>query len=155
MNLTLPVMNPELYEGVARWLCAIPHSRTLGLQSVQGERGRATMMIPWSESLVGNRNTGVLHGGVITSLIDNTSALAIYSLLAQHESFATLDLRIDYLKPATPELPVYCQAECYKLGTRIAFTRATAYQENSDQPVAYSVGTFMRTSVNQTTEEGR
>ncbi len=144
MSLPLPVHNAALFDPVAEWFTRIPHSRVLGIRFVQGERGRATLMLPYRAELVGNRKTGVLHGGVITSLIDNTSGLAIYSLLEQAEAIATLDLRIDYLRPATPGLPVYCMAECYRLSRQIAFTRATAYQDDNSQPVAYSVGTFMR-----------
>ncbi|MDQ8038602.1 MAG: PaaI family thioesterase [Pedobacter sp.] len=144
MTLTLPVINRELFDPVATWFTRIPHSQVLGIQVVHGERGRATLMLPYKPELVGNRKTGVLHGGVITSLIDNASGLSIYSLLEQAEAIATLDLRIDYLRPATPGLPVYCMAECYRLSRQIAFTRATAYQDDNSQPVAYSVGTFMR-----------
>lgn len=144
MTLTLPVINRDLFDPVATWFTRIPHSQVLGIQFVHGERGRATLMLPYKPELVGNRKTGVLHGGVITTLIDNASGLSIYSLLEQAEAIATLDLRIDYLRPATPGLPVYCMAECYRLGRQIAFTRATAYQEDNSQPVAYSVATFMR-----------
>jgi len=144
MTLTLPVINCDLFDPVATWFTRIPHSQVLGIRFVHGERGRATLMLPYKPELVGNRKTGVLHGGVITSLIDNASGLSIYSLLNQAEAIATLDLRIDYLRPATPGLPVYCMAECYRLSQQIAFTRATAYQEDNSQPVAYSVGTFMR-----------
>lgn len=144
MSLPLPVANAQLFDDIARWLCAIPHSKTLGLEFVQGERGRATMRLPYQEKLVGNRKSGVLHGGVITSLVDNTSALSIFSMIEDMQGFPTLDLRIDYLRPATPGLPVYCTAECYRLTREIAFTRATAYQDDNEQPVAYSVGTFMR-----------
>lgn len=144
MSLPLPVRNAALFDEIATWLCQIPHAKTLGFQFVQGERGRATMMLPYDERLVGNRKTGVLHGGVITSLVDTTSALSIFSMLEAPCGFPTLDLRIDYLRPATPGLPVYCSAECYRLTREIAFTRATAYQDDQAQPVAYSVGTFMR-----------
>lgn len=144
--LPLPVVNATLFKQVTGWFTDIPHSKTIGLQFVQGERGRATMLVPYRAELVGNAKNGVLHGGVVTSLIDTTSGLSVFSLLEQSEAIATLDLRIDYLCAATPGLPVYCTAECYRLGRQIAFTRATAYQEGADQPIAYSVGTFMRAS---------
>lgn len=145
-NLPLPVANPALFEEVARWFCDIPHSATIGLEFVHGERGRAALRVPYNTALVGNPRTGVLHGGVITSLIDTTSALALFSMLTEREAIATLDLRIDYLRSATPGEPVYCTAECYRLGRQIAFTRATAYQEGNDQPIAHGVGAFMRES---------
>lgn len=143
-NLPLPVLNPALFAEVAKWFCQIPHSATIGLEFVNGQRGAASLRVPYNTALVGNPRSGVLHGGVITSLIDTTSALAVYSLLNKVESIATLDLRIDYLRSATPGEPVYCTAECYRLGRQIGFTRATAYQEGNDQPIAYGVGTFMR-----------
>ncbi len=149
-SLPLPVLNQALFDKVAGWFTEIPHSRTIGLAFVQGERGRATMMVPYRDELVGNIKTGVLHGGVITSLIDTTSGLSVFSMLENSEAIATLDLRIDYLRAATPGLPVYCTAECYRLGRQIAFTRATAYQDDVNQPVAYSVGTFMRDSSSAT-----
>ncbi|MEW9897884.1 PaaI family thioesterase [Chitinivorax sp. PXF-14] len=145
-TLPLPVANQELFDSVAKWFTEIPHSTTIGLQYVQGERGRATMKIDYRAELVGNPKTGVIHGGVITSLIDTTSGLSVFSRLSEAEAIATLDLRIDYLKSAIPGEPIYCTAECYRLGSNIAFTRATAYQESSEQPIAYSVGTFMRDS---------
>jgi uncharacterized protein (TIGR00369 family) len=144
MSLPLPVKNPALFGNIAKWLCNIPHSRILQIEFVQGERGRATLRLPYQERLVGDNRTGVLHGGVITTLIDNTSALSIFSLLDDACGYPTLDLRIDYLRPATPGLAVYCTAECYRMGREIAFTRATAYQEGNPQPVAYGVATFMR-----------
>ena len=144
MSLPLPVRNPAMFSNVAEWLCQIPHSRTLQIEFVQAERGRATLSLPYQERLIGDRRTGVLHGGVITALIDNTCALSIFSLLDEPSGYPTLDLRIDYLRPATPGLPVYCTAECYRMGREIAFTRATAYQDGNPQPVAYGVATFMR-----------
>jgi uncharacterized protein (TIGR00369 family) len=145
-NLTLPVANPALFDDVAKWFCGIPHSATIGLEFVLGERGRAVMRVPYNTALVGNPRSGVLHGGVITSLIDTTSALSVFSMLESREAIATLDLRIDYLRSATPGEPVYCTAECYRLGRQIGFTRATAYQEGNDKPIAHGVGTFMRES---------
>ena len=144
MSLPLPVMNPTLFQGIADWLCRIPHCQVLQLEFVQGERGRATLRLPYQERLVGDRRSGVLHGGVITALVDTTCALSIFSLLEEMSGYPTLDLRIDYLRPATPGLPVYCTAECYRMGREIAFTRATAYQDGNPQPVAYGVATFMR-----------
>ena len=102
--------------------------------------------IDWREDLVGNPATGVLHGGVITSLIDTTSALSIFPHLPDAEAIATLDLRIDYLKPAIPGQTVYCRAECYKLARQVAFTRAVCHHGDASDPIAHGVATFMRAS---------
>jgi acyl-coenzyme A thioesterase PaaI-like protein len=59
---------------------------------------------------------------------------------------ATLDLRIDYLRPATPHRDLFARAETYKLARDIAFLRAYAYQDDLQDLVASAAGTFMFTS---------
>lgn len=43
VSLPLPVQNRAVFDEVAQWLCRIPHAATIGLQFLQGERGRATL----------------------------------------------------------------------------------------------------------------
>jgi uncharacterized protein (TIGR00369 family) len=144
MTFPIPVKNPKLFEPISKWICNIPHCKILQLELVQAERGKVVMRIPYQERLVADSRTGVMHGGVITALVDTASGLSIFTMLEELLGYPTLDLRIDYLRPATPGLPVYCEAETYRLAKEIAFTRATAYQEGNPLPVATSVGTFMR-----------
>ncbi len=92
--------------------------------------------------LVGNAHSGVLHGGVVTTLIDETAGGAIVNATGGKQAVATVDLRVDYMRPATPDLPVYCLAHCYRRTRRIAFFRAEAFHM-PDKPIAVSTGTFM------------
>ena len=135
-----------LVEQLAQWFMTLPHCSTLGMRFVGADGQAATMALDWREDLVGNPATGVLHGGVITSLIDTTSALSIFPHLPDAEAIATLDLRIDYLKPAIPGQTVYCRAECYKLARQVAFTRAVCHHGDASDPIAHGVATFMRAS---------
>lgn len=121
----------------------VPHNRELGLATVHATRGMAIMRLPYAEQLVGNPETGVLHGGAITTLIDAVSGLAAITAPEIPRRVATLDLRIDYLRPATPQLDVFARAEVYKLTRDIAFIEATAYQDDMQDPVAASTSTFM------------
>ena len=57
--------------------------------------------------------------------------------------FATLDLRIDYAKPAASGQPVIAEAECYRITRSVAFTRAIAHQGDLKDPIAAAAGTFM------------
>ena len=123
----------------------IPHMDALGMETVEATNGIAVVRLPWRAELVGNPESGVLHGGVVTTLIDTVSGLAALTGLKAPEPVATLDLRIDHLRPATPHADLYARAECYRLTSRIAFIRATAYQDDPDDPVASSVSTFMLT----------
>lgn len=144
-----------LVEQLAQWFMTLPHCATLGMRFVGTEGHTATMALDWREDLVGNPATGVLHGGVITSLIDTTSATAIFTRLEEAEAMATLDLRIDYLKPAEPGKTVFCRAECYRLTRQIGFTRAVCHQGDPSDPIAHGVATFMRASSSAVLGEGK
>jgi uncharacterized protein (TIGR00369 family) len=124
---------------------AIPHVAELGIEPVEAEGGAALLRLPWQERLVGNPETGVLHGGVITTLIDTASGLAAITSLPGPQPIATLDLRIDYLRPATPRQDIFARAEAYKVTRQIVFIRASAFQDGPDDLVATAVGTFMQT----------
>lgn len=129
---------------------AVPFNAALKLRAVDCGPGEATMVLPWRDEIVGNAETGVLHGGAITAMMDATSGLAVFMKLPEPTRIATLDLRIDYLKPATPHVDVRCRAECYKLTRQIAFVRALAFHEDPRDAIASAAGTFMVFDENRT-----
>ncbi|WP_346432456.1 PaaI family thioesterase [Crenobacter oryzisoli] len=146
MNLNLPPANPAVYETLRGVFVGLPHCVTLGFEYVGSEGRLPTLKVDWREDLVGNPSTGVIHGGVITSLVDTTSAISVTACLPEFETIATLDLRIDYLKAATPGKTIFCRAECYRLASQVAFTRAVCFHDSPDDPIAHGVATFMRES---------
>jgi len=107
------------------------------------ERAQATFKLAYDTKLVGNPDTGVLHGGAITALIDACSGAAVFAALAEWVPIATLDLRIDYLSGGEAGRDVICRAHCYKVTRNVGFTRAVAYIDSEDNPIATSMGTFM------------
>jgi uncharacterized protein (TIGR00369 family) len=127
---------------------ASPHMRELGIEFLQADGGTVVGMLPYRDDLVGDPATGVLHGGAVTTLLDSTGGAAVLSALNGPAPIATLDLRIDYLRPSTPLAPLYARVECYKLTRHIAFARGTAYNRDPADPVASMSATFMlRTQV--------
>jgi uncharacterized protein (TIGR00369 family) len=120
----------------------IPHNRALGIDVVDMQRSIAVFKLRYDAKLVGNPDTGTLHGGAITALLDACSGAAVFASLSKFVPIATLDLRIDYLRPADNR-DVIARAVCYKLTKNVAFTRAVAYHDSEDDPIASSVGTFM------------
>ena len=122
-----------------------PHAKAIGIELVDLNNRRCIVRVPYAEHLVGDPDTGVLHGGVITATLDNASGWSVRCHEDWHEglSMATLDIRIDYMKPAEPGRDLVVEAECYKLTKTIAFVRGFAHQGDIDDPVATSVAAFM------------
>jgi uncharacterized protein (TIGR00369 family) len=140
-----PLTTPEERVAVFQKLFSdlIPHNRALGLKVVAVARGIACMQLEWRKELVGNPETGVLAGGPITAMLDGCCGMSVATMLADPKPFATLDLRIDYARPATPRKPVIAEAECYRMTRSVAFTRAIAHQGDPKDPIAAAAGTFM------------
>ncbi|MBN2977834.1 thioesterase [Pseudomonas fluorescens] len=127
-----------------RFVGALRHCQVLGIcVHAAGEEGM-TLMLPYAPAIVGDPETGVIHGGALTSLMDTACGMATLCVLPEFEVCPTLDLRIDYMHPAEPHKPVYGFAQCYRVTTDVIFTRGVAYQDNPEQPIAHVVGTFMR-----------
>jgi uncharacterized protein (TIGR00369 family) len=120
----------------------VPHNAALGIRIVDFEPGVCLLELPWAPHLVGNPETGVLHGGPITSLLDACCGAAVFLAMPAPQPIATLDLRIDYLRPATPHRSVIARAQCYKLGRSVAFVRAVAYHDEGSE-IAAAAATFM------------
>ncbi|HUO93955.1 MAG TPA: PaaI family thioesterase [Rhizomicrobium sp.] len=116
---------------------------SLGGEILEIGGGKSRMRLPYAPQLVGDPDTGVVHGGVITAMLDQTCGVAVASALKEIMPFATLDLRIDYMKPAKPRTDIFVEAECLKVTHEVAFTRGIAYQTARDEPIALSTGAFM------------
>ncbi|GGC71845.1 PaaI family thioesterase [Chelatococcus reniformis] len=120
-----------------------PHAKAIGMTLEKAARGHAWLTLPYQSMFVGDNRTGVMHGGVITALLDHTAGAAVQVTQPIKAAIATLDLRIDYMKPAVSGVAVHAHAHCYKMTKNIAFVRATAYQNGEDDLIANSVATFM------------
>ncbi len=84
----------------------------------------------------------MIHGGVLTSFLDNLSGMAASSSLEKARFVSTLDLRIDYMRPAEPHREILGEAECYHITRNVCFTHAWAYHESRDKVIAAAAGAF-------------
>ena len=127
------------------------YGEAIGMTLDRIDGKRLIVRVPYAEHLVGDPDTGVIHGGVITAVLDNASgwAVRVGNDWQEGMSMATLDLRIDYMRPAKPGEDLLVSAECYKQTKTIAFVRGVAHQGDVDDPVATSVATFMMGTPNE------
>jgi uncharacterized protein (TIGR00369 family) len=124
---------------------ALPHSHALGMKVDRFGDGHAVLSMPYDRRLIGDPATGVLHGGAISALIDTASGAAVMAHPSAPASTATLGLRIDYMRPATPGQTVTAHAHCFHITRTVAFVRVVAADDDSDRPVATGSATFTLT----------
>jgi acyl-coenzyme A thioesterase PaaI-like protein len=91
--------------------------------------------------------------------MDMATSMAIWVRLGRFRHQATLDLRVDYLRPATPggrilgrgecyritRSVAFVRGECYRITRSVAFVRGTAHDGDPADPVAHVTGTFIFT----------
>ncbi len=100
------------------------------------------MSVPYDLLIIGNPATGVIHGGAVTALMDTCCGLAVLTHPAVNTSMATLNLKVDYMRPAYPGQQVSAEAECYNVTRTVAFVRVIAFDEDKNRPVATAHATF-------------
>lgn len=132
----------DLVQIARQFIEAIPHARALGMSFESLGDGKATISMPYDPRFVGDPATGVIHGGAVSALMDTASGAAVMCHPSAPGGTATLDLRIDYFRAATPGQKIVARAECYHVTRSVAFVRVMATDEDDSRPVAAANGTF-------------
>lgn len=135
--------SPELLAILEQLVSVPPHPAALGFRLETMDDSGVTLAVPWRPDLVGDMSSGVLAGGVVSSLLDHASGMAVWTALDAFRPIATLDMRIDYLRAAEPERDVFARADCFRLTRSIAFVRGIAHDGDADDPVAAVQAAFM------------
>ncbi len=131
------------HDHLAEYISYVPHIRELGMQLLALEVGRCEIGMPWRAELVGNPESGDLHGGAVTTLIDSACGLCVLAAMDDPGPIATLDLRIDYLRRGEPRRELVAEAVCYHMTRHIAFVRSSARHAAGEPPVAAAQASFI------------
>ena len=133
----------DVLERLAQMMQFTPQARALGLQLTRIEGARVWGIAPYRKELVGDPETGIIAGGVVTTFLDQLCGIAAVAALTEPTAVATIDLRIDYMRGATPGLDLLAEAHCIRVTSNVAFVRATCYEKTPDDPVAHAAAAFM------------
>ncbi|GAA2437916.1 thioesterase family protein [Actinomadura vinacea] len=126
-------------EDVQREILASPFHRWLGIRVVAlGERS-ITVEVPWRDEFVSNPERGTAHGGVLAALADLAADWALVGTVGR--AVPTLDLRLDYLRPARPG-PLTAVGTVLKPGRHVAVSEAVVTGADG-KIVAVGRGTFL------------
>ena len=135
-----PKFDPETF---APFMFGGSHNGWLGMRYADHGDDWVEIELPWREDLIGEEDRAVLASGPIISLMDMASGMAIWTRMGEFRPIATLDLRVDYLRPAKVRKAVFGRSQCYRLTRSAAFVKGIAHDGDPDDPVANMAGVFM------------
>ena len=120
----------------------LPFQKMLGIRVSEIEEGRVRLFIPFREDLIGDARRPAIHGGVISTLADVCAGFAVWTRCALTDRIATIDLRVDYLRPAGAA-DLYAEATVRLLGNRVGNAQVVLWSaEAPDAHVAEGRGVY-------------
>ncbi len=128
---------------LSRFVTLIPHTRDLGLEVLEVTPQHTRMRLPWCDDLLGDTSRELVHGGVLTMMLDTVCGSAVLRGLPAPEVCPTLDLRVDHYRPAVAGMALYAEARVVRVTASVVFTEGTLWQEEG-RPVARGIGNFVR-----------
>ena len=141
--------NQQRLTGIQRFMTLIPHCKTLKMQAEDVTATDVTLSLPGDPRFIGNAEKQLIHGGVLSVLMDTACGSAAILGLPEPEVCPTIDLRLDHYRAARAGQTIYCRAWVTRLASQIVFTEGLIWQEE-EQPIAKGTGTFMRLGAERT-----
>ena len=127
-------------ERIARALETVAFAKLLGLKLESIKPGEATLSLEIRDDFM--QNNGVVHGGVIASLIDSATAFSIIPLLEKDERITTVDLTINYLRPLVSGT-MKATARVLREGGRVIVTSADVF-DPAGNLASTALSTYLR-----------
>lgn len=141
----MTIVNAKVHETLRDHYMVLPHCKALGLQYEGIEDNGFVLSLPWREAL--NGADGAMHGGPLATLVDVACAISVTAWMPQFEALATLDMRLDFLRPAQAKKPVFAKAICEPVTGMIAYVKAECYQEGEPEPIMLCTAAFIRSAL--------
>jgi uncharacterized protein (TIGR00369 family) len=119
----------------------VPIGVTLGFRLATAESGRVTFSGDPDERAY--NLIGTVHGGWAAAILDSALALSVLSTLSAEQSFTTVDIRINYLRPLTRETgTVLAEGKVIQAGRRLAYSEAHL-RDGAGKVIAHGTGSCL------------
>lgn len=113
----------------------------LDIQKVSAEG--VLVRMPFNPDFCVDSEQTRLHGGILTALLDSVFGFANLISIESMSAMATLDLRVDYLRPAHSRADIFVRAHCYRQTRHIAFNSGNIWFDgHEDEEIARGTATF-------------
>ena len=106
----------------------MPYYSTIGMDVKEIANGKARIELLMKKELSQN---GMIHGGVLASLIDASCACAAFSATKFVGFVTTIDLQVSYLKPVSKGM-IIATAECLRAGKNVLFCESKIRNEEGE-----------------------
>jgi len=131
-------MSQHLVENLIK---SIPYAKTLGID-VKFENDALLLILPFTETNIGNRTISALHGGAIGGFMEVCALAELRRKNTELPFSKPIGINIDYLRRGKP-MNTFARADIFKEGSRVANVRVRAWQESPDKPIAALSGHFL------------
>lgn len=121
------------------------HHALLGIYTVDHGPDWAELACPFASGLLMDPEAGLVASGPVISLVDAAAGAAIIARTQQWRGMATLDLHIDYLRPARAGRTLHARASCHHVTRKVAFTRCDVHDGDPASPIAFATASFFFT----------
>jgi uncharacterized protein (TIGR00369 family) len=122
-------------------LLRVPFVHSLGPVLEERRAGYARMSLKASKQHAGRDNT--LHGGVLTTLMDSATAIALRELRGAGATLhSSIEMNTTYLAPVPPGQEIVIEGRVLQMEPVVAFAEASATLRESGELVATARVTF-------------
>ncbi len=132
----------------------MPFNRLLGIRIISLDMEDVCVRVDSRPEFIGNYAKGILHGGVISSVIDLTGGIIasvgvlkrmegcpVEEIISQFIRMGTIDLRVDYLRAGRGNY-FLTKGTVLRTGNRVAVIR-TEFRNDENLLIAAGTGTYL------------
>ena len=106
----------------------------MNLKIEKVEESKVVLRMPFNPDFCVDDEGTLLHGGILTALLDSSFGLANFLATDNVQSMSTIDLRVEYLRPAQSRADIIVSAECYHITRHVAFNSGRAWFDAPGNP---------------------